>query len=132
MIDPKEIRLNNFIKNKHGNFERVVEVTNIYIIASLIQNNPNFNIGHKYRLEQLYPIELTPEILEKCGFAIISNPNHTNSFLCYTPMMKLVLVPERKTITLRDYSGVQRSIQYLHELQNIHFALTSDELKYTP
>ena len=76
------------------------------------------------------PIPLTPEILEKCGFCIISNPNHTNSFLCYKPMLKLVIDSDSKNITLRDYSGVQKSITHLHQLQNLYHALTGEELTY--
>lgn len=131
MIDAKDLRLNNIVQVGEI-IGKVDWIQKESISVTYFERQENLVNGIITHEETLQPIPLTPEILEKCGFAIISNPNHTNSFLCYTPMMKLVLVPERKTITLRDYSGVQRSITYLHDLQNLTYALTKQELEYKP
>ena len=67
--------------------------------------------------DRLYePIPLTPEILEKCGLnsplAVLS---HNRDFVI--------------TGTEYDYNGVYiGKIEYLHQLQNLYFALTGQEL----
>lgn len=118
MISVNELRVGNWFNNQ-GTHEQVT----VNVIEALLESSPRLWIK---------PIEITPDRLERCGFAIISNPNYTDSFLCYKPLLKLVLDAKTKSITLRDYSGIQQSIEYLHQLQNLYFALTGEELIYKP
>jgi hypothetical protein len=88
------------------------------------------------------PIPLTPEILEKCGFndsgesvgshwyyKLVSIPtNHIN----VTYELSLFTTEEggKYGINLEEqYFGY---CQFLHQLQNIYFALTGEELIYNP
>jgi hypothetical protein len=72
------------------------------------------------------PIPLTPEILEKCGFVIIEQGR-----LCvwFEDFELCQLNSDKNKLGLywcEHYTGV--SIEYLHQLQNIYFALTGEEL----
>lgn len=68
----------------------------------------------------LQPIPLTPEILEKCGLLEGGKfaPNE------YFSLQDGCLYLEQ------EYTCVD--IKYLHQLQNVFFALTGEELNYKP
>ena len=126
MIQANELRPNNWLLRHDG---LQVQISNV--------GRKGTNIGPDdfpvyLEWDKFSPIPLTPEILEKCGFGTINNPNYTDSFLCYHPLLKLVFDKINKKISLRDYSGVRQSINYLHQLQNLYFSLTGEELNYTP
>ena len=74
------------------------------------------------------PIPLTPEILEKCGFVM-----HKTSQLWRKDNFYLhhYLVSDNEyCFKYSDFTS--SSIQYLHQLQNLYFALCGEELNYTP
>jgi len=72
------------------------------------------------------PIQLTEELLLKCGFEIkksgrFGNEYHFKNFSLYTSKEKTIcFVWDDKYII---------DILYIHQLQNIFFALTNQELK---
>ena len=69
---------------------------------------------------QLEPIPLTPEILEKCGFEKLNSGNRRFN--------KIVLMCESvSNYLLKDIPLTP--IRYLHQLQNLYFALTGEELE---
>lgn len=78
------------------------------------------------------PIPLTPEILEQCGFEkdIIDHPvpNH-EAFGFYKFHVKIYWTKQIKVW----YKGspIDIVVKYLHQLQNLHFALTGEELEIT-
>lgn len=69
------------------------------------------------------PIPLTPEILEKCGFENWDKNKYSNDILCLTINGEGFL-----------YLANQRHVNifYLHQLQNLYFALTGEELTFKP
>lgn len=111
MIQANELRIGNCFLNP--NTGKVIRCTCEDI--SDIQN------GYKTRL----PIPLTPEILEKCGF------KHTwgdiyeleDGFGVYASLRNGWMVSQS-----RDISNI-KGADYLHQLQNLYFALTGEELK---
>ena len=82
-------------------------------------------------MELFEPIPLTPEILKKCGF---------NSDLTITPKwlsdnlakFSIRVIINKLHITIHKDRDKQffsfGSIKYLHQLQNLYFALTGEEL----
>lgn len=71
-------------------------------------------------------IPLTPEILEKCGF-----DNDDNDFLKTIDERSSLHINLQKQRTLiESYDGIIKlnNIKHLHQLQNLHFALTEEEL----
>lgn len=80
--------------------------------------------------EYLQPIPLTPELLEKCGFVDAlggyqqkMENNHVVIITWYDDTQKRVFLNS-------NYIGIIH-LQYLHELQNLIFALTGTELTIT-
>ena len=78
----------------------------------------------------LHPIPLTPEILEKCGFRQQGKRN-----LYSDGKLAFMEDADGFTFFIKDVSNVlyksvaNSKIYYLHQLQNLYFALTGDELK---
>lgn len=70
------------------------------------------------------PIPLTREVLEKCGFQASNVGNHI--------MYKngVIIFFEKGKWGIRCDSRC--SLNYLHQLQNLYFALTGEELDYKP
>jgi hypothetical protein len=83
-----------------------------------------------YRLHKdgVQPIPLTPEILEKCGFARHNGKwKHINSpfyLHAYIP-----IIPEQNSYCFAWNNYKSYSFQYLHQLQNLYFCLTGEELE---
>ena len=72
--------------------------------------------------EDFYPIPLTPEILEKCGFEKSSFTQWRDNYFTLTDIDTKYLFCKSESIE------VIATIQYLHQLQNLYFALTGNEL----
>ena len=78
------------------------------------------------------PIELTPEILEKCGFVkhgvLYIHPS-TMNFEMYNRAKLEGVYRWYAGRNQKDYFlGVSNEIKHMHQLQNIYFALTGEEL----
>jgi hypothetical protein len=129
MIQANELRTGNWLLLDTGvalPFPHRIMPKDIYDLAE-----------GKITISALQPLPLTPKLLEKCGFVIYGSDNvHTvygnnqddsDFFLDYdwrhrengfNPMIKS-----------REYETIGSSIKYLHQLQNLYFALTETELK---
>lgn len=70
-----------------------------------------------YNLEDLQPVTLTAEILLKCGFKEVDDTYiyHIDEFM--------------SIVWFKDTKQFNYNIQHLHELQNLIFALTKEQLK---
>jgi hypothetical protein len=73
--------------------------------------------------ESMQPIPLTPEILEKAGFVLSVFPEITEAF-----HDAFTLVLEDKGWDCIRILGKSVFVNYVHELQNLYFALTGEEL----
>jgi len=77
-----------------------------------------------YSYDYIYPIPLTPEWLELCGF--------NEGVLYLNPMMTSIRGANKNAeVRYCDAHGnsVSRYYQYLHQLQNLYFTLTDEELE---
>lgn len=134
---------------------KVHEIQPFHAGSLLHSENPAQNDAlHYIRYSDMSPIPLTPEILEKwCGFkGEISTGWHTT---CYTAFQTFntnkfdvfeSILEHDVQISVNAYSGwsniqnltsddhgctPKKQIQYLHQLQNLYFALTGEELPVT-
>ena len=138
MIKANELRLGNAL-------EYLVEdcvdnssewMLNIVDTADIVDAASNESIFNKY----YRPIPLTPEILEKCGFRMERKQwalNVGGELFHYAFIEGFVVYAKNKNyneLTLDSVTKPNRSrfIQHLHQLQNLYFALTNEELNYTP
>lgn len=87
-------------------------------------------------LEDIEPIELTPEILEKCGFKYeTKDKNHFVKDQGKQLYVSIYLGDGDYQPQICDDGIMSITLQpilYLHQLQNLYFALTGEELNYQP
>ena len=123
MIKASELRLGNWVNHNETNTQ----------IATIDSDNTGNFIGvletenHYYRMSfkndgDLQPIPLTPEVLERCGFK-------KEGLQCEYSNGKtdIHIYDDGYRFGQNGYPfGI--SIKYLHQLQNLYFALTGEEL----
>jgi hypothetical protein len=136
-MKPNELRIGNWVKLFNDEFNKihVISKTAIQVEGGIIG-------GEVFKLEQVQPIPLTPEILEKCGFDVVHKTN--NHYAINDPngikdSHKISVFPTINnqwhiafSDTLNGYNDYTPTtkIQYLHQLQNLVFALTGEELNF--
>lgn len=147
MMKPTDLRVGNWVKDENG-FGYVVAITfapsQIEPYRAILSNRRSI-VGSSFR--ELEPIPLTPEILKKCKFDMharsvsFGDSGYDPKYFYYI----LDGIDEFKQRTYRHgfvlgdfrdgyyYQANQRrtkgiKIEYLHQLQNLYFALTGEEL----
>lgn len=139
LLEPKDLRIGNIL-DYDGKF---VHVTNLSLdIDDEYQETIGFCEWGKTKNEKsdwnrslcdkLSPIPLTPEILEKCGFK--KNGTFDKQFNNGN-QIEIDLSDEYKgevwlggSDSCTNGMGFVANCQYLHQLQNLYFALTGEEL----
>lgn len=94
-----------------------------------ILNGQEIDYGHAVQ----FPIPLTPEILESCGFKKIESPQLFGWYSSVFGNLKLCWC-HGDDVTLDDKEGDEIAAfpcKHLHQLQNLYFALTGKELTVT-
>ena len=115
----EELRIGNFIENAAHNY---IKITG-YDIGMLSES--------KLSMGSCSAIPLTPEILEKAGFE--SNDIDDN-WTIYEDEEKWIagmnIKPHRNGYCFNPYGNEVLGVQcyYLHQLQNLYYALTGQEL----
>ena len=122
MIQPNELRIGNRV---FWNKEKSLYYTiNMEDFSSL------------FVFDIIEPIPLTPEILEKCGFSVAYN--HINGLPMPYSYDTLKLQGILFEFSDNGYLVKTRQkskltcIKYIHQLQNLYFALTGEELTFKP
>ena len=109
-----ELRIGNYVwDNYSGN----MEVSQIFADTNYIDlRKNNTKPSGRYSLDVIQPIPLTEEWLVKFGFKPLSKDWQKNRIIIHTRKRGFVL---RKSVP---------DIKYVHQLQNLYFALTGEEL----
>lgn len=111
IMEANQCRLNNIV-NYRGQ------------ITTLTKNE----MVHFYRFSEFYePIPLTEEILLKCGFEKGSNIIGDCYYIEHDFGVSDFVLNITKTSNFEIYE-LDLKIDYLHQLQNLYFALTNEEL----
>ena len=117
-MEANELRLGNYIQLPDG---VIVKVT------SVEKDRVHFSINGCYffrMISDIEPIELTEEILLKCGFKKYDNGN------CMLDDFRLYFDSERKEYAILWFDSLRyTTIKTLHHLQNIYYDLTGEELE---
>lgn len=75
-------------------------------------------------LEECEPVLLTGQLLEACGYAVTGNGSYSNA-----PHLRLQSQKESYyLVDGQDCINRHYPLKHLHQLQNLHFALTGKEL----
>lgn len=125
-MEGKELRIGNYIKHSelHGITE-VMAVGKDYI--HILFNNETLYESIKW----FTPIPLTEEWLLKFGFEIEKSSSHCIAFNeSYDHELQLdkEFGKTENCWNITKYGGGYRLIYYVHQLQNLYFALTGEEL----
>lgn len=122
MLDSKELMRGNWIEMINGKPDQVVDV--------MCDSVNTINGGGT--LDDISGILLSPEILEKAGFNV-TTPNADGSFNMWGRHIDASIdIEEGEVYRYRIFGRlIKKSIIYVHQLQNLYFALTGNELKIT-
>lgn len=121
MIPANELRIGNWVYHTNTFCNPFMQVIPKDFVNEL--NNDGFY--------QFDPILLTPEILEKCGFVTDMNDTYYYEFEENFRLGYIEYLGE-KNYFLDGYVYTLKAIRYLHELQNLYFSLTGNEINFTP
>jgi hypothetical protein len=119
-MNRQELRLGNYIN--HSDFKVPMMVSGIILedkrcYVTSIGGDSTFMIGGSWD-----PIPLTEEWLLKFGFEQVGFNYYLNGF-------KIFFDSDSYFYGLRDEGIMDKHLEYLHQLQNLYFALTNEELK---
>jgi hypothetical protein len=118
-IKPTELRIGNLILQPNGEVCKVTYNNIRYLIISITPT------GYK-------PIPITEDWLLKLGYEIKIKKVRRDNKIHIVNFMNMYIYEGKIKLWLSEYffSGLYKtkSIQYVHELQNLHFALTGEEL----
>lgn len=129
MIDPTHLRIGNLVQHK----AEIITIDSIGDHAiNILAAYPDGGIDWEWLCEEVEGIPLTPEWLERMGFVSYGNgiwgKNHD---VQHYQIEKHPSNPDGYILFL-DIHGVAAppsvKIQTVHQLQNLYFALTSQEL----
>ena len=131
MINKKELMLGNVVNYTINHVEGGVTVKRGYV-TSLI-NNKAIVGWNNIKYCNLSPIPLTRELLLECGFSN-DDDNNKNLFLCLSGESEFIEYDEldKKFYVLfadgGDGGAIETKVKYLHQLQNLYYAITGCEL----
>ena len=135
MINTKELRLGNLFANiEDDSIYKVTKINEDTIEGICINNMGWFGEQHFHLIEQVLPIKLTEEWLLKFGFnkdykkGYIGKDFSNQDFVLTEPF---VMGDWQKGYAFEFTAGgwsKYKEFNYVHELQNFYFTLTSEEL----
>ena len=119
-----ELRIGNWFID----YEAEPEVTIYWQVEQIVKPTYGTNLGVTYRdgsswtsLDILEPIPLTKEWLLKFGFRYITGWDDYEAFI-----KDDVEITYNEIVKFKNYIDVE--LKYVHQLQNLYFALTDNEL----
>ena len=121
-MKPNELRIGNWITKPDGREDRVGE---IYYDSVWITNE-----GCDYGYNIIKPVKLTEEWLEMFGFEYWENPS-TKQWQrpgCWL-ILEINLDNNKFIWEQHDILNKYVELDYVHQLQNLYFALTGNELE---
>lgn len=132
MIDVRELRINNYVLCKNEVCRvNMINRGDIVEVSTIDSDSVRECFVEDILSDRIYPIPLTEELLLKCGFKKI---NHISGYSFFS--MERNNKNGANIDIYKSYSTVGSNtsvphIQFLHQLQNIYFALTGKELEVT-
>lgn len=135
MIKPEELRIGNLVNPKIGDFEHVATITALGINAWMELDFDEIDLSQTQQMEygEIEPIPLTPEWLEKFNLTKSKILGIDCWILYEVGDLFLEEMTEGSFIaglkTEKGASYFAWNIDYVHQLQNLYFALCGTELE---
>ena len=133
MIQGKEIRIGNYLKDRGGKVLRVDFI-------EYVENGFDTKFGQKMFVEgqefhplteytdYAQPIELTPEWAKRLGFEIVSGGISYDKDRLSLYFGDTILSEKKGRTYFNSWAILEHTPKHVHELQNLYYALTGDEL----
>lgn len=126
MINAQELRLGNWVNVLHGNVQ----------IEKFVTDGVHFTDGNGGTFASLSPIELTHELLEKCGFVVSEDLGDMVYYQFPNQNHGYGICRNHDEWEFYRYHGIgmevliydEKHFQYLHQLQNLYWCLCGEEL----
>ncbi len=129
----QELRIGNLVKCKTSNDSAIYSVIQIDGFGLKVRlSHPRHT--EFTPLDRIKPIPLTEEILLKCGFekddtgVDMFDPDYAEWYQMEFPVIGILCQSSDKKYLFDENTDTLR-IQYLHQLQNLVFDLTGEELE---
>jgi hypothetical protein len=130
MINEKELRVGNVYLSKRNKDVLVRGIDTINKIVVI--QEPDLEAGKEqpYIFEDLAPIPLTKDAIEKLGFIADSSSDsvYLKEIDCEKDCAFLEYRDDGCFLKDRDHNKIGKEIAYLHQLQNTYYYLTGTEL----
>lgn len=126
-MEARELRIGNYVFEDYGGVYVVREIRENKILIS--KSKKAIAVG--YKKEEIIPIPLTEEWLLKFGYSITTSNSAGKR---YSKVVKGVFAADLSltywdtTIDAGKIFRMDRYIKHVHQLQNLYFALTGEEL----
>lgn len=133
MVQSKDLRVGNWVQDEHGIIQYVYRIWQEGVELSADATGIE---DLDYESKELFGIPLTNEILKKCGF----KEDIDGDFIIEYTRIALIVVEGLENDWLVRYRqdvgipymafNINTPMNYLHQLQNLYYCLTGDELQY--
>jgi len=121
MIDRKQLRIGNLLRvGNNPNVQKIIEVEEIRHNSVTCRWEEGMT-DWEYDYKELFPIELTPEWLGKCGFKNV--PIGSTGY-----KLNEVAIFDFNDDGIYKMWNYKGEIKFVHQLQNLYYFLTGDDL----
>jgi len=117
MIKSNELRIGNWVECEDMRYQ----VIDIYSVADKVC----ISYGVTVPLDYIEGMPLSPKILDKCGFKETPRGIEIEGWLPYLVCRKS---ENTGAVWYQVFNVADCTIKYVHQLQNLYFALTGEEL----
>ncbi len=124
-----ELRIGNYVTEDYSNSVYKIVNINSEGFEYVDMHHINFKAIGRYELKGLKPIPVTEQVLIDCGFEKL------NDSICKIAINNTIYLWYFGIMGYHDKSGgivYLCDCKHLHQLQNLYFALTNQELIYNP
>ena len=132
-----ELRIGNLIKYKKGHIGPItmIQQSDRLPVEAYIEVEHNYLRGGVFEINQFYPIPITREAVADF-FGLTETDDHDNHIVksrpnntCQDITVWIASEGGIAHVYVGDNQGATVTIHSIHELQNVYFALTKEELE---
>jgi len=131
MVNAKEFRIGNVVLDKFG---KTIIIESINESGMNLRGGDGNGVYPDFGFEEIFKIPLTEEILLKCGFELFSSGSYCKNLITDNDAYLAFDLKYNNGFCWLNirYGKVENTTKiscfYVHQLQNLYFALTNEEL----